>query len=616
VRHLHIGSYAPIFFNKNAGNPNAWTYEADTSREPAFNDSLFRGGNARLTWQASQKHKLAVSYDYQNQCNCPRSLTAQIAPEANVINHAMLEPKDSWFVDWTAPLTNRLLVEGRAYRQREHAYRPYDNLYFTHDPGAVKLNGVFEQSTGMSYRGGVGDSRDTWLYTGVYRATMSYITGAHSLKAGFNLGFNRLDQLIFSTDSPMSFQFNNGVPNRLTLRANPWGREAESDDHGAFVQDRWTVDRLTVTAGVRYDYFYVSFPAVTVGPAQYVPNRNLSLPAGEGVRWHDLQPRTGLAYDLFGNGKTALRVSMNKYLPFYGLQLNVGTEAGTFSTNMAPAARLVVAANRAWNDANRNFVPDCDLINPVANGECGAMAPSNFGSTASGVAYDPDIIQGWNKRAYDWQFSTGVQHELMRQVSVDVGYFRTWYGNQFVTDNRAWAAADFDAFNITAPADPRCRAAAAIRSPDLQRQAGEVQRRPTTHHVLKELRQGNPAVGWPRRDLQRAPAPRTSFQGARAPDARRWTTATSWMTCLNLPGQLAGSSCHRQTEFLTDFKLLARTVHSDRRAGGHDAGVPGPEIAANFVATNAVVEPSLDGGCRATCHDRQHRQPGTMACDR
>jgi hypothetical protein len=236
-----------------------------------------------------------------------------------------------------------------------------------------------------------------------------------------------------------------------------------SDDHGAFIQDRWTVRRLTVTAGLRYDYFHVSFPAVTLGPAPYVPIRNISLPAGEGVKWHDLQPRLGVAYDLFGNGRTALRASMNKYLPFYGLQLNVGTEAGTFSTNMAPAARLVVATNRSWNDANRNYVPDCELTNPVAHGECGAMTPSNFGSTtASGVSYDPDIIEGWGKREYNWQYSVGVQHELMPRVSVDVGYFRTSYGNFWVTDNRAWSAADFDTFSITAPSDPR--------------QAGSVQR--------------------------------------------------------------------------------------------------------------------------------------------
>lgn len=240
VRSNRVGAFAPIFYNKNAGNPEAWTYEPDTSREAASNDSNFKGGNARITWQATPKHKLAVAYDYQNICNCPRSLTAQIAPESNVRNHAILAPKDMVFVDWTAPLTNRLLIEVRGYRQREHAYRPRTNLYFTNDPGPVKLNGVVEQSTGLTYRGAVGDNRDTWMYSSVYRANVSYITGAHALKVGFNLGFNSQDQSIFNTDSPMSFQFNNGVPNRLTLESTPWRRLTTSDDHGAYVQDRWT----------------------------------------------------------------------------------------------------------------------------------------------------------------------------------------------------------------------------------------------------------------------------------------------------------------------------------------------------------------------------------------
>ena len=83
------------------------------------------------------------------------------------------------------------------------------------------------------------------------------------------------------------------------------------------------------------------------------------------------------------------------------------------------------------------------------------MSPSNFGSPSSGVTYDPDVTRGWGKREYNWQFSTGIQQQLMRQVSLDVGYYRTWYGNFSVTDNRAWSAADFDAFSITAPTDPR-----------------------------------------------------------------------------------------------------------------------------------------------------------------
>ena len=101
MRHLHIGSFAPIYYNKNAGNPNAWTYEADTSQDPAFNDSLFKGATRVSHGRRREAQARAVAYDYQNSCNCPRSLTASISPEANVINHAMLEPKDMIFADWT-----------------------------------------------------------------------------------------------------------------------------------------------------------------------------------------------------------------------------------------------------------------------------------------------------------------------------------------------------------------------------------------------------------------------------------------------------------------------------------------------------------------------------------
>ena len=599
VRDLHIGTYAPIFFNKNAGNPNAWTYEADTSRKPAFNDSRFRGVDGRVTWQANATNKFAIAYDYQNQCNCPRSLTASIAPEANVRNHAMLEPKDMWFLEWTAPLTSRLLAEMRGYRHREHAYRPRTNLYFTNDPGGKKLNGVVEQSTGLTYRGAVGDNRDTWMYTSIVTGDVSYITGSHALKVGFNLGFNFQDQSIFSTDSAMSFQFNNGTPNRLTLDSTPWRRKSNSRDHGAFVQDRWTVDRLTVTAGLRYDYFHVFFPPISVGPGEFLPNRNLSFPRGEGVRWHDLEPRTGVAYDLFGNGKTALKASLNRYLPFYGLQLNVGTDAGTFSTNMAPVARLVTSTNRSWSDANSNFVPDCELTNPVANGECGAMSPSNFGSPASGVTYDPDVITGWNKREYNWQFSTGIQQQLMRQLSLDVGYYRTWYGNLTVTDNRAWTAADFDSFAITAPRDARLPDGGGYIVSGLYDVKTSRFSVPTDNYITYASHYGHQQRRWDGIDVtvNGRPRPGLMLQGGTSTGR---TTLDNCEIVDDIPellqrSGLPASSCRTQTKFLTDLKFLGTYLvpRIDVQVAATVQSVPGPEIAANYVVTKAVVTPAL-----------------------
>jgi hypothetical protein len=56
---------------------------------------------------------------------------------------------------------------------------------------------------------------------------------------------------------------------------------------------------------------------------------------------------------------------------------------------------------------------------------------------------------------YNWQTSASVQHELRPGLAVNVGYFRTWYGNFQVTDNVLVTPADFDPFCITAPVDAR-----------------------------------------------------------------------------------------------------------------------------------------------------------------
>ena len=63
--------------------------------------------------------------------------------------------------------------------------------------------------------------------------------------------------------------------------------------------------------------------------------------------------------------------------------------------------------------------------------------------------------EGWGIRNWDWQFSAGVQHEILPRVSVDVSYSRRWWGNFFVTHNRALTAADYDEVTLTAPSDPR-----------------------------------------------------------------------------------------------------------------------------------------------------------------
>ncbi len=178
---------------------------------------------------------------------------------------------------------------------------------------------------------------------------------------------------------------------------------------------------------------------------------------------------------MFGDGKTALKVSLNRYLE----NLSAGS---SIAQDPNPLNTIVTQTTRSWNDANRNYVPDCNLQSSAANGECGAMANSLFGQPVPGNTYDPDLMHGWFKRAYNWEFSSGVQHEVMTRTSVDVSYFRRVYGNFRVTDNRVLGPADFDKFDVTAPGGP-----ASARWRRLRR----------ARHVQPEPREVRPGVGQP-----------------------------------------------------------------------------------------------------------------------
>jgi outer membrane receptor protein involved in Fe transport len=140
----------------------------------------------------------------------------------------------------------------------------------------------------------------------------------------------------------VSYRFNNGVPNQITMRALPTIFRVDiNHQFGAFVQDRWTVEKLTLNLGLRYDWFQNSFPAQTVGPVALAPARNFSFPQTEGLSLHDLNPKLSAAYDLFGDGKTALKVSMNRYVEQYTVGGMASPASATRSTGspIRPTAR-------------------------------------------------------------------------------------------------------------------------------------------------------------------------------------------------------------------------------------------------------------------------------------
>ena len=163
--------------------------------------------------------------------------------------------------------------------------------------------------------------------------------------------------------------------------------------------------------------------------------------------WKDWNPRLGASYDLFGTGKTALKVSLGRYGDLTGSALTL---------NNHPVRTSVTQVTRRWTDENRNYTPDCDLRNFNENGECGAISDQNFGqNNANATRYADGVMRGTGVRSFLWDFATEIQHELRAGVSLSGGYYRNWSGNFRVTDNLAVTPTDYSPYYITAPSDPR-----------------------------------------------------------------------------------------------------------------------------------------------------------------
>jgi len=283
------------------------------------------------------------------------------------------------------------------------------------------------------------------------RAAMNYVTGTHSIKIGMDLQHGYRSNSWLNMTTPIQYRTLGYQLNQVTIYA-PLGTYQQNLDYdaGIFAQDRWTLKRLTVTGALRLDIQKESYEPTVIGPTLYLPNRaTQTIPGADVVAWRDVNPRFGAAYDVFGNGKTAVKASAAR-----------GVAGETIATVIALNPGGSFSSNTPINvtDANRNNIADCDFTKitaAVGNGECGPYLTGNFGSAVPVLVQDPATLNGWNKRPWNWEFSAGVQQQLTPRVSAGITYYRRINGGFLVTDNTATTAADYTSYNLTVPTDAR-----------------------------------------------------------------------------------------------------------------------------------------------------------------
>jgi hypothetical protein len=210
---------------------------------------------------------------------------------------------------------------------------------------------------------------------------------------------------------------------------------------------------------------------------------------------------------------------------------------------------------------------------------------------------------------YSWQFSGSVQQQVADRMSVELSYFRRAYGNFNVVDDRARAAGDFDVFSITAPGDPRLPDGGGYAIGGLYNIKPAMFSTPADNYITFASNYGKQYEHWDGFDLllNMRPQGGVSLQGGLSSGR---TTMDNCEVAAKLPEILSGlpvlndvnagvqfpaQYCHQQSPLLTQVKFLGSyTIPKiDVLISGALQSVPGPQVIGNFVATNAVVLPSL-----------------------
>ena len=423
-----------VFFNATQGTP---VYTPDPDR-PAFRREWLKSGAVRMTWQVSERNKV-TSY-VETQSFAKRGTGNNASPEAS--SAWLFWPEGIYTANWTAPVSNRLLLEASgAYTHNPYPYPSPGDSFMQVSPNDISIT---EGSTGFAY-----NAKRTYSFVldtrYVQRFSVSYVTGSHSFKTGFDLeqgaGRNEID-----AHGDVNYTFFQGRPISITEWATPYSLNDKLNAEFAFyAQDQWTIDRLTLNYGLRFDSWRASIPAQDLPATQFVAARSYA-EVNDVPNFKDFNPRLGVAYDLFGDGRTALKASLSRY---------VYKASKRFTGRLNPVSTSVNTVSRTWNDTNGDFIPGCSLTNPAANGECGQISNQNFGQPNPRTRYADDVLTGIGNRNSLWDFALELEHQLRPGLSLSAGYFRNWASNFEATDNLAVTPADFDPFCVTAPVDPR-----------------------------------------------------------------------------------------------------------------------------------------------------------------
>jgi hypothetical protein len=403
----------------SANNYLGNTFASDGSQ--AVDDQRLTDATIRLTLQASKKNKFSFHYDRSIKWRGHRPnnwLSATLNdPISDVVQTTQLNYIGE--VKWSSPISNRLLVEAAMFTMPVNYTLGFEpgvvpGTYATYDQIQSSISGVSPRM----------DTNSARMFT--YSGNISYVTGSHTLKVGTQVRTG-WSQELFTINGDILQITNNGIPNSVRLVNTPSGHKESGVNSGVYVQDSWHMGRVTLNPGLRYERFVMSIPAQSAPAGTWVPARDF--PAQDGiVNWNTVSPRLGASWDVFGDGRTAIKGGVSRYDRLEGITIIQPLNLRNISFETCP-----------WNDANHDLTAQ---IGEIDMARCSGSLQPALGNV------DPNL-----KRPHQWEYTAMVQRQVGPNTSLSVGYYGRRFSDLYTTVNAAVPPSAYTPVTITNPLD-------------------------------------------------------------------------------------------------------------------------------------------------------------------